>query len=140
MPNVKLSGTLIMLLTFRPSAVQSETCHPWSRSEKVHAPLEICRKYFKWSGGSTLTCDNFKNSCAFFKTGPISLLIFPASRACTARLQSHAWLPKLYTYIYDIINIYMYIYIYMYIKRSNTFSNDIFKTIHDKNTSWVYIY
>ena len=30
-----------LLITFRASAVQSETCHPWSWSEKVHDPLEM---------------------------------------------------------------------------------------------------
>ncbi|KAK7829881.1 lupeol synthase [Quercus suber] len=30
-------------ITFSPSAVQSETCQPWSCIEKVHAPLLMCR-------------------------------------------------------------------------------------------------
>lgn len=30
-------------VTFKLSAVQSETCHPWSRSQNVHDPLVMWR-------------------------------------------------------------------------------------------------
>lgn len=48
--------------TFKPSAVQSETCHPWSWSEKVQDPFEICRYIFlKPPEGLSLTCKKFFN-------------------------------------------------------------------------------
>lgn len=33
---------MIDLITFSPSAVQSETCQPWSCIANVHAPLDMC--------------------------------------------------------------------------------------------------
>lgn len=44
-------------VTLRPSALQSEMGHPWSRVEKGHAPLLMCLYHWdKFPGQSSLTC------------------------------------------------------------------------------------
>lgn len=44
-------------VTLRPSALQSEMGHPWSRVEKGHAPLLMCLYHWdRFPGQSSLTC------------------------------------------------------------------------------------
>lgn len=105
--------------TLRASAVQSETCHPWSATWKPHPPLDMWRyfllkspeglsmilkfklvelsRYVKRSRVNiTSILDNntweaFMKSCAFLRVLLYSSAILHANIAWTAKATSHSW-------------------------------------------------
>lgn len=112
---------LRILATFRASAVQSDTGHPWSGIVKAHPPLEIWRclrlkspegfsKIYRlkqhisfmfffffcqtWKASIIRTCESFMNSCAFLRVVPYSSTSMLDKIAWTANAASHSWLPQ----------------------------------------------